>query len=102
MKKLLLFVATVTLAIAGTKPKTFKVSLPDAEYAGSVALKAGDYKAAVWGNTLTFAQGKKVAAIVAVKVMSSPAKFTDTSVLVSNGRLEQVRVGGTTTRIVLQ
>jgi hypothetical protein len=71
-------------------------------YAGATELKPGAYKFELKGETLQFKDGKTVVAEVPAVAETASAKFKDTMYESVDGKLTAIRVGGTTTRIVLK
>jgi hypothetical protein len=101
MKKLLLSFATVALAVASAASNTFSVTIDHPTWVGGTELKAGDYKVQAEGDKIVMTMGKKVSITVPAKVETAAKKFDATSLRVdSKQKLEEIRVGGTTMRIV--
>ncbi len=100
LAKLPLCLATLGLGIAGAA-SIYKVTLPSDLSAGTVMLKAGDYRVEVNGDQATFRQGKQEIK-VPVSVEKSARKFSDTTVESSGTNLQAIDVGGTTTKIVVK
>jgi hypothetical protein len=100
LAKLSLCFATLGLAIASAA-SIYKVTLPSDLSAGTVMLKAGDYKVEVEDNQATFRQGKQEIK-VPVSVEKSASKFQDTTLESSGTNLEAIDIGGTTTKIVVK
>lgn len=100
LAKLCFALATLGLAVA-MAASSYKVTLPSDVSAGSVTLKAGDYKVEVEGNQATFRQGKEEIKVPAT-VETSTIKFADTNVETSGTNLQAIDIGGTTTKIVFK
>jgi hypothetical protein len=100
MKKLLLSFATVAIAVASAASNTFRVTIDHPTWVGGTELKAGEYKVQTEGDKITLTMGKS-AVTVPAKVETADKKFDATSLRVdSKQKLEEIRVGGTTMRIV--
>lgn len=104
--KLTLAFGTLALAAAMAAPNTYNIKLDDAAWVGSTQLKAGDYKIQVEGDKAVIKSGKKDVAEVPVKVEQSEKKFPSSEVFMHSdnhkNQIEEFRIGGTTTRIVVQ
>lgn len=98
--KLSLCLFTVGLGIANAA-SSYKVTLPSDLSAGSVTLKAGDYKVEVEGDQATFKQGKQTIQVPAA-VETSTSKFPDTTLESSGTNLQAIDIGGTTMKIVFK
>ncbi|MEI9813003.1 MAG: hypothetical protein WDO18_10195 [Acidobacteriota bacterium] len=70
--------------------------------AGSIQLKPGEYKFEMQGEKLVFKEGRTVVAEVPATTETAAKKYADTTYESSNGQIMAIRVGGTTTRIVLK
>jgi hypothetical protein len=100
LTNLFLCVATLGLGVASAA-SSYKVTLPSDLSAGTVMLKAGDYRVEVEGNQATFRQGKDEIK-VPVNVEKSASKFQDTTLESSGTNLQAIDIGGTTTKIVVK
>jgi hypothetical protein len=100
LAKLSLCLATLGIGIASAA-SIYKVTLPSDLSAGTVMLKAGDYKVEVEGDQATFKQGKQEIK-VPVSVEQSASKFQDTTLESSGANLQAIEIGGTTTKIVVR
>jgi hypothetical protein len=98
--KLSLGLVTLGLGIASAA-SSYKITLPSDLSAGTVTLKAGDYKVEVEGGQATFRQGKQEIK-VPVSVENSASKFEDTTLESSGTDLQAIDIGGTTTKIVIK
>jgi hypothetical protein len=101
MKKLFLSFATVALGIAAAAGNSFTLNLDHACTVGATQLKAGEYKVQTEGDKIVLKSGKTVIELPG-KVESGAKRFNDTSVRIDDktNKLEEIRVGGSTTRIV--
>jgi hypothetical protein len=102
MKLVRLSLGLVTLGLGmASAASSYKVTLPSDLSAGSVMLKAGDYKVEVEGDQATFNQGKQAIPVPAT-VETSTSKFPYTTVESSGMNLQAIDIGGTTTKIVFK
>lgn len=102
MKLAKLYLSLVTLGLGvAMAASVYKVTLPSDLSAGSVMLKAGDYKVEVEGNQATFKQGKEEIKVPAT-IETSTSKFRDTNVETSGINLQAIDIGGTTMKIVFK
>ena len=94
-------IAVSTLSAA---PDTYRVNLSTPAWIGTTELKAGSYQIAVDGGKATLKSGGNVVAEVPVKVESGSQKNSSTAISTSTEGskpvLKEIRVGGTSTRIV--
>jgi hypothetical protein len=88
----------MTLSAAGV---TYKVSLLDDSIVAGKQVKAGDYKIELKDNsTAVLVHGKKSIEVPA-KAETSPTKFSTTEIQYTNNNdLQEIRIGGTNTKIV--
>lgn len=100
LAKLSLCLATLGLGMASAA-SSYKVALQSDLSAGTVMLKAGDYKMEVEGDQATFKQGKQEIK-VPVSVEKSASKFQDTTLESSGTNLQAIDIGGTTMKIVVK
>jgi hypothetical protein len=98
----LTFLAFAGMAMAGMK--TYTVQLYEPAMLGVTELKAGEYQLQVDGNKAVVRAGKSEAE-APVKVETGGAKYPTTTVrLAESGgkqRITEIRLGGTTTRLVV-
>ncbi len=101
MKKLLLSFATVALGIAAAAGNSFTINLNHDCTVGATQLKAGEYKVQTEGDKIVLKSGKTLIELPG-KVEAGTKRFNDTSVRIDDktNKLEEIRVGGSTTRIV--
>ena len=100
IKKLALTVGTVALAVAGAA-SSYSLQLFQPATVGGTQLKAGDYKLELKDNKAVFKQGKTQSE-VPVKVESTERKADSTAVKYANGAIQEIRLGGTRTRLVFE
>jgi len=100
-KFLLSFAILAVSAVASAK--SFNVTLFQPSIIGGAELQPGEYKLDLNESNLVIRNGKKRAEAT-VKVESGDRKFSSTSVKYQNGdgkyRVQEIRLGGTTTRLV--
>ncbi|WP_321473754.1 hypothetical protein [uncultured Paludibaculum sp.] len=102
-KTVMFFVLFLTVALVCASAATYQVTLFQASTVAGHELKAGDYKLTVDNDKATIAKGKeKVEATV--KVETSDTKYSATSIRYAddNGKMkvQEIRLGGTTTKLV--
>ena len=101
-KKLIVtFVLLAGLLLASSG--TYTVTLFQPSVVGGTELKPGDYKVSVQDNKVVISKGKeKVEATV--KTETADTKFSSTSVRYTNAdgkfKVQEIRLGGTTTKLV--
>ena len=102
MKKALLSLLFLGLAYAGTN---FRVDLYRPTTVNGTQFKAGECKIEVHDNKVLFKQGK-TSAETTVKVENNSQKFPSTTVGYagegSGNELQEIRLGGTTTKLVFE
>jgi hypothetical protein len=102
VKKLLFALTTFAFALAGAA-NTYKVTLFEPAMVSGAQLKPGEYKLEIRDNNkAVFTQGKQSAAEAPVKLENSPTKFASTSVKYDGSKLQEIRLGGTSTRLVFE
>lgn len=100
-KTVLFFVLFLTLALVCASAATYQVTLFQSSTVAGHELKAGDYKLTLDNDKATIAKGKdKVEATV--KVETNDTKYSATSIRYAdaNGKIQEIRLGGTTTKLV--
>ena len=99
-KKIILSLATLALALSA---ETHRLTLFQPTTLNGKELKPGDYKIELKDSKAVISRGKQ-SVESAVRVESSDAKFTNTSVRYANGDgkydLKEIRLGGTKTKLV--
>lgn len=100
--KLLLIFATMALA-AASAASSYKVTLFQPSIIEGKELKPGEYRIEVNENRAVIRRGKE-SVEASVKVETADSKFSSTSVRYSNGdgkyRVQEIRLGGTKTKLV--
>jgi hypothetical protein len=102
INKLALSFSVFALAIAGAA-STYNVTLYQPSIVNGTELKPGEYKVEVKDNSAVISKGRQ-SVQAPVKMETAETKFSSTSVRYSNGdgkyRLQEIRIGGTNTRLV--
>ena len=102
-KKLVVSIALAGLAIASAAQH--RVTLFEESVVNGTTLKPGDYKLVIDGAKATLSRGKQ-SVEAPVSVQKGDSKYASTSVRYSSGsgapRVEEIRVGGTGTRVVFE
>jgi hypothetical protein len=100
MKKLLTlafgFICVALSAFGASLTVTSAIS------AGGTQLKPGEYKFEMRGDKVVIKSGKTMIAEVPAAAETATAKFRDTTYESKDGKITAIRVGGSTTRIVLK
>ncbi|HLY17554.1 MAG TPA: hypothetical protein VKR61_10025 [Bryobacteraceae bacterium] len=103
MKRTLLFVCLVA-GMAFASAKTYTVTLFEPATVGGTELKAGDYKFELQDQKIVIKHGKETTE-AAVKVETGEGKYASTTVRFGNAdgknKVEEIRVGGTNMKLVL-
>jgi hypothetical protein len=98
VNKLLLGVASVALAVASAA-NTYNVTFYDSVVINGAKLQAGNYKVEVNENTATIKQGKSVIQ-APVKVETTAEKFHTNVLRMEGSDVQEIRLGGTHTKLV--
>jgi hypothetical protein len=98
VKNILLGFASIALAVASAA-SSYNVTFYDPVMINGSELKAGDYKLELKDNTAVLKQGKTVTE-APVKVENDGQKYQRTAVRMNGMQVEEIRIGGTSTRIV--
>ena len=101
LKKVLLALTTVGVMTLSAAGPTYKISLLDNSMVDGQQVKAGDYKVEIKdNNTVVLMHGKKSIEVPA-KEETNPTKYATTEFQYSNNNvLQEIRIGGTSTKIV--
>ncbi len=101
-KKILFAFATLALTVASAA-SSYRVTLFQNSEIGGKQLKPGEYKMIVEGDKVVLSQGKNSVEATA-KVESSDTKFSSTTIRYSGGesnsKVQEIRIGGTNTKVV--
>ena len=92
--------AVLALAVASAA-SGYNVTFFEPVVVNGTTLKAGDYKVEVNDNKAILRQGKTVAESP-VKVESNDTKYSKTTVRLTGTQVDEIRVGGTHTRLVFE
>ncbi len=100
VKNVLLGFASVALAVASAA--SYNVTFYTPVTVNGSQLKAGDYKLELKdNNTVVLKQGKSVTE-ASVKVENDSQKFSRNAVRMNGEQVEEIRLGGTSTRVVFE
>ncbi|HXM45337.1 MAG TPA: hypothetical protein VN924_29140 [Bryobacteraceae bacterium] len=103
MKKAVIFVCLLA-GMAFASAKSFTVTLFEPAVIGGTELKAGDYKFELQDRKIVIKHGKETTE-AAVKVETGEGKYPSTTVTYANAdgknKIEEIRVGGTNMKLVL-
>ena len=103
-KKFLLSFGTLALAIASAA-SSHKITLFQPSLVNGTELKPGDYKVTLKDNKAVITSGK-TSIEANVKTETADSKFSSTTVRYTNGdgkyRVQEIRLGGTTTKLVFE
>jgi len=91
--------ATLALAVAGSAASHYTLTLSSAQMAGDKELKAGEYRVEMVGDKAVFKAGKTVIEVPAA-VQTAEHKFGATSYQSVDKKIQEIDLGGTTTKIV--
>ncbi len=101
-KKLLMAFTTVALAVASAA-SSYKVTLFQPSEVSGKQLKPGEYKLSLQEDKVTISSGKE-SVEASVKVETSDTKFSSTAIRYTGTegkyRIQEIRLGGTTTKLV--
>ena len=100
VKSILLGLGSVLLAVASAAT-SYKVTFSTPVMLNGAQLKAGDYQVEVKENMALIKQGKAITE-APVKVENSNQKFDRSSVRLDGSQVEEIRLGGTHTRLVFE
>jgi hypothetical protein len=101
LNKILVTLTTAGMLTLSAAGLTYRISLLDDSVVAGKQLKAGDYKVELTdNNTAVLVHGKKSIDVPA-KAETSPTRFSQTEIQYSTANnLQDIRVGGTNTKIV--
>jgi hypothetical protein len=101
VKNVLLGFATAALAVASAA-SSYSVTFYQPVTINGTALKAGDYKLELKDNGMAVIKQGKTTTEAPVKVETESEKFSRSSVRISGGQVEEIRLGGTSKRLVFE
>jgi len=100
IKKSLLGLVILGLAVANAAT-SYKVLFSRDVVVNGATLKAGEYKVQLSEGTATLKQGKTVVE-APVKLENNAEKFRTNGLKLTEGELDEIRIGGTHTRVVFE
>jgi len=101
LRKVLLTMSTVALVVASAA-STYKVTVFEKSMIQGKEVRPGEYKIELKGdNTAVLKQGKNVLE-VPVKVENTESKVSTTSIKYVNGTIQEIRLGGTNTKLLFE
>jgi hypothetical protein len=98
VKNILLGFVVVALAVASAA-SSYNVTFYQPVMVNGSELKAGDYKLEIKDQTAVLKQGKTVTE-APVKIENDSQKYQRTAVRMNGMQVEEIRIGGTSTRVV--
>jgi hypothetical protein len=98
VKNILLGFASLALAVASAA-SSYRVTFYEPVMINGSELKPGDYKLELKDKTAVISQGKTVAE-VPVTIQNDSQKYQRTAVRRNGMQVEEIRLGGTNTRVV--
>jgi hypothetical protein len=101
VKNVLLVFATAALAVASAA-SSYSVTFYEPVMVNGTQLKAGDYKLELKDNGMAVIKQGKTTTEAPVKVENESEKFSRSSVRISGGQVEEIRLGGTSKRLVFE
>jgi hypothetical protein len=99
LKRLMFGLGTLALAVASAAGNSISLSQPT--WVGNAQLKPGNYKVALQGSTAVFTTGKTVVE-APVTVEKSDRSVNETEVETKGSHITEIRLGGTSTRLVFK
>jgi hypothetical protein len=100
VKNILLGLVSLGLAVASAA-SSYHVTFYQPVMINGSELKPGDYKVELKDKTAVITQGKSVTE-APVTVENDSQKFQRTSVRINGNQVEEIRIGGTNTRLVFE
>jgi hypothetical protein len=100
VKNVLLGFASVALAVASAA--SYNVTFYQPVMINGAQLKPGDYKLELKDNSMAVLKQGKSVTEVPVKVESDSQKFSRNAVRMDGEKLQEIRLGGTSTRVVFE
>jgi hypothetical protein len=101
VKNVLLGFATAALAVASAA-SSYSVTFFQSVTVNGTELKAGDYKLELKDNGMAVIKQGKVMTEAPVKIETENGKFARSSVRINGNQVEEIRLGGTTKRVVFE
>ena len=100
VKNIQLGFASIALTVASAAT-SYTVTFYQPVMVNGSELKAGDYKLELKDKTAVIKQGKTVAE-VPVKIQKEGEKYQRTAVRLNGSQVDEIRIGGTNTRVVFE
>ncbi len=101
IKKSIFGLVILGLAVANAAT-SYKVLFSKDIVVNGATLKAGEYKVQLNEGTATLKQGKAVLVEAPVKLENNAEKFRTNGLKLTEGALDEIRIGGTHTRVVFE
>jgi hypothetical protein len=101
VKNVLLGFASVALAVASAA-SSYNVTFYTPVKINGAQLKPGDYKLELKDNSMAVIKQGKSVTEVPVKVENEGQKFSRNAVRMNGEKLQEIRLGGTSTRVVFE
>lgn len=101
VKKLTIGLATFALAVASAA-NSYHVTFYEPVVLNGTTLKPGDYKVEINNDKAMLKRGKEDVAQAPVKVQTNDAKYWNTTVRLAGTQVEEIRIGGTRTKLVFE
>jgi hypothetical protein len=101
VKNILLGFASLALAVAGAATSSYNVTFYQPVMINGSELKAGDYQLELNDTTAVIKQGGTVTE-APVTVHSGGQKYQQNIVRLNHRQVEEIRIGGTSTRVVFE
>jgi hypothetical protein len=102
VKNVLLGFASAALAIASAAGTSYSVTFFQPVTVNGTQLKPGDYKVELKNDNMAVIKQGKTATEAPVKVENENQKYSRSSVRLDGNQLQEIRVGGTTMRLVFE
>jgi len=100
VKKSILTLVTFALA-AASAASSYNVTFFQSAVVNGQTLKPGEYKVQFSGNKATLRHGREVTE-ASIKVETNGSKYNTTSVRMNGSQIEEIRLGGTNTKLVFE
>jgi hypothetical protein len=101
LRNVLLGFATAALAVASAA-SSYSVTFFQPVTVNGIELKAGDYKLELKDNGMAVIKQGKVMTEAPVKVENESKKFSSSSVRLIGNQVDEIRLGGTSKRVVFE
>ena len=107
MRKLTLLLMTVALGVVTAAGQSYKFEITSPTWVGNTELQEGNYRIEMNGDKAIIREGHDVVAEVPAMMEHNATKYNYSSLSVSHAdankpMLDEVRVGGTDTKIVIK